>query len=588
MDANATKFPWRKKWKVAIVFIMLALACYTLTADASPFDYLPWHGELLEENFVQLIDGQAVALDDVQDAQLPEVGEPLVLVTTLPEIRDDKTLLFYTKDVEVCVYIDDALVYAFEMQDRFACLETPGNTWNRIEIPATQAGATLRIVLTSNFDNRFESTLAHLYLICPDELFYAITQADGFRILMSVVLIVTTMVTYANSFIWKRTETRRYFRALANFYFVTELWLIAMYNGFDYFLHRPVFSYLLSMLLANFVAVALFEFVAVVYGARNKTIVLLEGLVWGNMALQLVLQFGFGVSMLHMLSLTYVVFVAGAGLFIWLAVRHMVEHRRKSNFALVSMSIVMFGAILEIVVLCLWPERTDLIGVASILGLVVYLIVNQLHLTLKESRVDVQKLALEENYTQLQNTTLMRQIKAHFFFNTLNTISALCKEDPREADRAITTFAQYMRSYMHLINAQENIPFEQELAIVNTTLEIEKLRFPDRFNYETDLEVTDFVLPPLCIQPIVENAMVHGLRKLSGVGVIRIETRKGTGCVQVIVKDNGVGFDTNVLEESESIGLKNLQQRVKLMSGGTLAIQSERGQGTEAILTFPL
>ncbi len=186
-----------------------------------------------------------------------------------------------------------------------------------------------------------------------------------------------------------------------------------------------------------------------------------------------------------------------------------------------------------------------------------------------------------------QPAVLAHQITAHFFFNTLNTISALCKQDAAKADNAICTFATYMRSYMYLVNERELIPFSQELTLVRSTLEIEKLRFPNSFTYELDLQVVDFEIPPLSLQPIVENALLHGLRRTGRHGTLKISTHHIGEFYRIIVSDDGLGFDTSILESTKSIGLKNITQRIEIL-GGTVNISSELEKGTHAVVQIPI
>ncbi|MFI3170699.1 MAG: histidine kinase, partial [Faecalibacterium sp.] len=187
-----------------------------------------------------------------------------------------------------------------------------------------------------------------------------------------------------------------------------------------------------------------------------------------------------------------------------------------------------------------------------------------------------------------ENTKLIYQIKAHFFFNTLNTISALCKQDASKADKAIITFASFMRSYMYLINEGKNIPFDQEISLVKSSLAIEKMRFPNSFSYDFDLEYTDFILPPLCLQPLVENAVLHGLRKTGSHGTLHISTKKAGNMAQIRIIDNGVGFDPSILETTSSIGIRNLTKRISLMANGTVSFQSNPGEGTVVLIEVPI
>ncbi len=187
-----------------------------------------------------------------------------------------------------------------------------------------------------------------------------------------------------------------------------------------------------------------------------------------------------------------------------------------------------------------------------------------------------------------QKVVLAHQIKAHFFFNTLNTISALCKQDASKAEVAIRTFATYMRSYMDLINEHELIPFEQELVLAKSTLEIEKLRFPDSFTYILDVDDLNFYVPPLTLQPLVENALLHGLRRTGRHGTLCIGAHQKNDSIEITVSDDGMGFDTSRLEQSQSIGLKNMTRRIEIMLGGTVTIQSEIGAGTCATIRMPV
>lgn len=183
---------------------------------------------------------------------------------------------------------------------------------------------------------------------------------------------------------------------------------------------------------------------------------------------------------------------------------------------------------------------------------------------------------------------LAHQIKAHFFFNTLNTISALCKQDADKAEDAICTFATYMRSYMYLINEHALIPFEQELTLVKSTLEIEKIRFANSFTYQLDLQDVGFEIPPLSLQPIVENALLHGLRRTGRHGTLKIGAYRVGNFHRIIISDDGMGFDTSILKESKSIGLQNLTQRIEMMLGGTVSISSEIGKGTHVVVQLPI
>lgn len=584
--------------KVALVVLgmcmILGVIIWSYTGEEYTSIVYDAEYEVWQEGWTQLVDGEEIELENISEFQEIPVGETLVFVSEIPEMTAEKVLYFYSKDLEVKVYIDDILCYEFLMQDQFEFLKTPGNTWNMVEIPKESAGESIRLEFTSQFANRYMETVTELYWIGACDANDVLIKEDSFRILMSLFVLCISISAYVDAFLWKRNSIKRFFLALGTFSFSVTVWLLSMSGLLVIMGNPPITSYLISMIMVSVIPIAVYEFFRIIYPEESNILRVLGVLAWGDFFLQFILQFVFGISLLDMLPLTYVVFAAGSLIIIFVIVQYIVRHVQQHkpyselNFGVVTSLIFFIGAVVEIIVLCALPKRTDLIGVASVTGVGIYLLLNHFELTRHESRIDIEKMELEENYNKLQNTTLIQQIKAHYFFNTLNTISSLCKYDARGADHAIKTLASYMHSYMHLINEQENIPFEKELELVKSSLEIEAMRFPDTFTYHIEIEYGEFLLPPLSIQPIVENAMIHGFRKMDAEGVLVIRTQKVGNRVQVIVADNGMGFEPSILEKSESIGLKNLEKRIEIMANGSLSIKSSINKGTEVIIELPM
>ena len=131
------------------------------------------------------------------------------------------------------------------------------------------------------------------------------------------------------------------------------------------------------------------------------------------------------------------------------------------------------------------------------------------------------------------------------------------------------------------------IRFEEELKHIEYYVNIEKVRFPD-MNIEYDVEVTDFVLPALSVQPLVENAIKHGLKRLEKGGTVLIRTYETPTHFCVEVKDDGVGFDTSIpVEGKKHVGLRNIRGRLSAMVNGELIIESKVGTGTKAVIMIP-
>jgi len=182
---------------------------------------------------------------------------------------------------------------------------------------------------------------------------------------------------------------------------------------------------------------------------------------------------------------------------------------------------------------------------------------------------------------------MMTQIQPHFLYNTLATIRSLCLRSPETAAQTIDKFSKYLRQNLDTLNQTGLIPFSQELEHVRIYTEIEMLMFPYiHINY--DIEDDCFMLPTLTVQPLVENAIRHGVRARE-VGKIDITVRRGEGGHTIVIADNGLGFDPAAIDAAEGkhIGISNVRERLEKQCGGTLAVESRQGEGTTIAVFIP-
>lgn len=195
----------------------------------------------------------------------------------------------------------------------------------------------------------------------------------------------------------------------------------------------------------------------------------------------------------------------------------------------------------------------------------------------------------EEEAAELRVSLMLSQIKPHFIYNTLTTIQRLCVKDPKMAQETVGEFATYLRGNLGALDRKTPIPFESELEHVRCYLAIEQKRFGDRVRVDYDIGEKDFMIPALTLQPIVENAVKHGLCKKDEGGLVRIRTERKAGTVYITVTDNGVGFDPDRIAKDGKIhiGINNVRDRLRNMCGGTLTIESSPGKGTIAMIALP-
>ena len=208
-------------------------------------------------------------------------------------------------------------------------------------------------------------------------------------------------------------------------------------------------------------------------------------------------------------------------------------------------------------------------------------------LELQRSRLEAEKNIIEAELKESRISIMLSQIKPHFIFNTLGTIERMCLKDSEKAFELVRNFSLYLRGNFSELESVTPIRFADEIRHVEHYVNIEKVRFPD-MNIEYDVETMDFVLPALTVQPLVENAIKHGLMRLEEGGNVTIRTYETQTHFCVEVKDDGVGFDTSLpVDEKKHVGLRNIRGRLKAMVDGELIIDSVPGAGTRATIMIP-
>ena len=218
---------------------------------------------------------------------------------------------------------------------------------------------------------------------------------------------------------------------------------------------------------------------------------------------------------------------------------------------------------------------------ASTLALMVMF--NFFHEALAEEYLEKEKELMESRIT-----LMISQIQPHFLYNSLNSIYHLCDMDAKLAQQAIGNFSEYLHHVLGSLKRTSPVLFDQELQNVKAYLELEQLRFDDlRIVYQ--IVASNFFVPVLSVQPLVENAVKHGICSKEEGGTLVLTTREQAGFFEIIVEDDGVGFDITKLKDDGEIhlGVQNVKQRLEAMVGGSLEIMSTPGVGTTAIIRLP-
>jgi len=199
--------------------------------------------------------------------------------------------------------------------------------------------------------------------------------------------------------------------------------------------------------------------------------------------------------------------------------------------------------------------------------------------------------ALATELVRARLEVLRMQLNPHFLFNTLHVISALIHENPEDAERIVARLSELLRVSLEQSDTQE-VPLRQELSFLERYLEIEQVRFQDRLAVELDIEsgLDDILVPSLILQPLVENAIRHGIAPREDMGRVKIAARRLNGMLELKVGDNGPGLpEIEVASHPEGVGLSNTRSRLSHLYGANHQFQltPAPGGGLEVTLLIP-
>ena len=261
---------------------------------------------------------------------------------------------------------------------------------------------------------------------------------------------------------------------------------------------------------------------------------------------------------------------------------------RETRSAILPLFVLFTGALLNLANFFFGWRTNGLFYATAFLGFSLWEMVRLIHTLREYVRRSREYVQLENELTQSRIAVMLSQIKPHFLFNALNSISALCLTDPLMADQAITSLSNYLRGNIRSLEQNTPIPFEQELDHIKYYVRLEQLRYGDKLRVVYAINTSDFQVPTLSLQTLVENAIRHGVSPKPEGGLVVVQTERGDHCTFVRIIDNGVGFDPDMRSRNaDSIGLANAKKRMEVMMNAEFDIRSTPGKGTNVTIRIP-
>ena len=196
-------------------------------------------------------------------------------------------------------------------------------------------------------------------------------------------------------------------------------------------------------------------------------------------------------------------------------------------------------------------------------------------------------MSLQKQLEYDRTNVLLAQISSHFFYHTLNAIQALIVLDPDAAYKMTEDFSRFLRFKVDSVSAENGlVPFREELRTARAYAEINKIQLQGRLSMEYDVFDADFLIPVLTIQPVVENAIIHGIKPKVGGGTVRVSLSHEEGHYIVRVSDDGVGYTPGEETSAHSVGIQNIRTRMEQFPGCSMQVESEPGRGTTVLLIY--
>lgn len=540
----------------------------------------------------------------IENARYQELSAPDAPVGTIDiytftadsPLPHDAHLAFYSVHQLAEVAIDGKVVYRHVSQNNQTTIKTVGCNWVLIPLEMRDSGKEIQVTLTPVYEI-FRGHEMEFYVGSAMSIYENCMHQDIFVILLCITIILIGIVFI----IFAAYSNRRYSTGTSLLLLGVSAVMLGLWKLFDTrfaaFLmpNHPLFWYYLSLTMLMLCTLPLYKTLARRFRYINETVmdVYLYCFLLCNV-IQLLMQVLGIYDLRETLFATHTFILIGAAIVVGSIILHFGKILRELlvNPESIFLLLLLVGVIIDLAIFYITNTTS-----ALVYSLIAYLLyttftgfrlvasfINQEQLLLKNSTLLAQT---EQQLTQSRIVSMTGQIRAHFIFNILNTISGLCKYDPEKADETVICFSRFLRTNINVLEDDRPVPFRAALDHLEDYIALEQARFGNKIRFETNIQHSDFMIPPLILQPIVENAVKHGLTTTTKGGTIWLETWLDNNTTYIRIRDNGVGYDTSAAPKDESTGLRNVRFRLKHVANGDMTIESIPGYGTTVTITIP-
>lgn len=498
----------------------------------------------------------------------------------------DVCLAFYTIHQFVTVYIDDEMVYKMEPSPELKTVKTPGTNWTLIPLHPEDEGKEIHVYLTPAYKNFVDAEVEFLVGPEDDIIVNSLHNSVATLMISGLAVLLGILLFSLSIYLMIKDKKMNEIFPLGIFSLLLGLWRLAD-TGFSPFLdaNRPVMMFYLSVLS---LMVGIIPFAKVQKARTRLWTTDFYCLVAAVLSIVIIIADLAGVIELReYLNIIHVVLFTGIILVGYNLLRPNKANESKPGDSIERLALFIFigGVVLDAIAFYVTGTSAGLLF--TLLAFLIAILVKGISFVYVYLGYEKMLIRREKQLINSRAAVMMGQIRSHFVFNILNAISGMCKYDPEKADETIVRFSKYLRANVDLMHNDEPVHFSQVITRLEDYIILEQVRFGDKISFEEELEVIDFKLPDLILQPIVENAIKHGIQPKESQGTITLKTYEDAENVYIKIIDDGVGFDTSKAAREGSAGMKNVRFRLDYFMNGKMETSSVPGKGTVVTLTLP-
>lgn len=528
---------------------------------------------------------------------------------------------------KLTAYVDGQLIYEFPDESHFFTDAVITDDWNIIHLSEDMTGKEFTLVFQTG-EYGFTGNLQPIYLGEDNSLIHYIRSITAVPYGMAISVLVLGLILVILGMVYSKYNADRCQVVAGLMLMAIGVW-ITNRSKMPILLVGSSFKFYLAYISLSIEAILILLYVGEKFKNKHKkrtNIITIGCAIYSFLTFTIVhfidypldqaVPFSYGAIFLAAIYLIVMLWPISFGKETARLTPFILKSNRIEFVATVIMVLGVCGGILVDFVLGKDRLWTD-IGVLPKISLNAYAI-GQLLVHIYRGYYNVEEREeLQGKLHDSQMELMMGQIQPHFIFNTLSSIRTLVKVDPDTAYNMLYDFSNYLRANVDNVTNLDGIKFAAEVEHITSYVNIEKVRFGDRLNVEYDILSKDFIVPPLSIQPLVENAIKHGVTKKVEGGTVWLRSYMDGQYNVVEVEDNGIGMPPDKLEElkatitgqsvdgnseeeyirtnftgngsedHKSSGMKNIGLRLRELTNAEFHIVSIEGRGTKIIVRFP-